>query len=88
MAEIERTELTLRMDATVTVYDATGQATNWLKPGSEMTTTWKGDPTDAEVALRYNSMKDKVAVTLEDVLVATRARLMEVQMDVLKGKNG
>jgi hypothetical protein len=79
MAETERFKLTLRMDATVTIYDATGQATDWLKPGSEVSHTWKGMPTQEEVALRYNDMKEVCSATLEDVLATTQSRAQAVQ---------
>lgn len=75
MAETERFKLTLRMDATVTVYDAVGQASDWLKPGTEVSHTWKGMPTDVEITTRYASMKEVAAVTLEDVIVAAKARI-------------
>lgn len=84
MAEIERTELTLRLDATVTVYDATGTPTDWLKPGTEMSTSWRGVPGDEEIVLSYRKMTEITKLTLEDTIVAIRGRLMEVQ----RGRNG
>lgn len=82
MTEIEKFELRLRMDATITVYDGTGQATDWLKPGSEAGMTWKGMPTQEEVALRYEDLAAVASATLESVIISARARLDKE----LKGK--
>lgn len=68
-------KLTLRMDATVTIYDGTGQATDWLKPGTEVSHVWKGMPTDVEIITRYAAMKEVAATTLEDVIIAAKARI-------------
>lgn len=73
--------LEVRMDATITIKDGTGQVTDWLKPGSTVSHTWKGMPQESEVVLKYNDMKTVASVVLEDVIVATRQRL-----DQEKGK--
>jgi hypothetical protein len=75
MTETDKFELTLSMQATVTVYDATGQPTDWLKPGTECKHVWKGMPTPEEVALRYQDMTKINAGVLEDVIVTVRDRL-------------
>lgn len=71
----EKFTLTLRMDATITIHDAMGQATDWLKPGTEVSHTWKGMPTQEEVAMKYNDMKEVAGVTLEDVVAHSKQRL-------------
>lgn len=81
MATTDKFELSIRMDATVTMFDATGQAINWLKPGSTVGHTWKGMPTVEEVILRYNDMKEVAATTLEDMIVLT-------QQGIEKNKHG
>lgn len=78
--EVEKVELRLKMDATVTVYDAAGQATDWLKPGSEGGVTWRGGiPSEAEVKLGYEYLHARNAQALEEVLVAIRQRLDETR---------
>jgi hypothetical protein len=78
--EVEKVELRLRLDATVTVYDGTGQATDWLKPGSEGAVTWRGGiPSEAEVELGYQYLHARNAQILEEVLVAMRKRLDETR---------
>lgn len=81
MAETQSFQLEVRMDATITIKDGTGQVTDWLKPGSTASHTWKGMPTPEEVGLRYNDMKEVASAVLEDVIAATRQRL-----DAEKGK--
>lgn len=71
----EKFTLTLRMDATITIYDATGQATDWLKPGTEVSHTWKGYPTSEEVVMKYNDMEQVASATLEKVITNTQTRL-------------
>lgn len=74
--DVEKVELRLKMDATVTVYDATGTPTDWLKPGSEGAVTWRGGiPSEAEVKLGYEYLHARNAQALEEVLVAIRKRL-------------
>lgn len=77
--EIERFKLTLRMDATITVYDASGQATDWLKPGAEASCSWRGVPSETELALRYRDLSEVASSVLEDVLVNSRKRLDEAR---------
>jgi predicted nucleic acid-binding OB-fold protein len=76
---VERMELRLRMDATVTVYDAAGQATDWLKPGSEAAVWWNGVPDQKELILRYNDLAEVAKATLQDVIVQVRKRLDAVR---------
>ena len=76
VVEVEKVELRLRMDATVTVYDAAGQASDWLKPGSEGAVTWRGGiPAEDEIKLAYQYLHARNAQALEEVLVAIRKRL-------------
>lgn len=75
MTEVEKFELRVRMDATVTIFDALGQATDWVKPGSEVATTWRGVPTEEELALRFRAMTNVTQATLEDVLTSIRKRI-------------
>lgn len=79
MADTEKFSLEVRMDATITIYDATGQATDWLKPGTTVNHTWKGMPTEQEIVTKYNAMKEVASVTLEDVLVNSRKRVDEAR---------
>ena len=73
--KVVKMSMTIRMDATVTVYDAAGQATDWLKPGSEAGVTWNGVPTQAELMLRFNDLTQVTSATLESVVVEVRKRL-------------
>ena len=77
--EIERFELRLRMDATVSVTGPTGEVQNWLKPGTEVAATWRGFPSDAEVVLRYNSLKERCTDLLEEIVVTIHHRLEEAR---------
>jgi hypothetical protein len=73
--QVERMELRLRMDATVTVYDATGTPTDWLKPGSEAAVWWNGVPPEPELVARYQDLSTVASMTLEQVIVEVRKRL-------------
>jgi hypothetical protein len=73
--QVERMELRLRMDATVTVYDATGTPTDWLKPGSEVAVWWNGVPPEPELVARYQDLSTVASMTLEQVIVEVRKRL-------------
>jgi len=75
MTATDKFELRIRMDATVTMYDALGNPTSWLKPGSEVAHTWKGMPTVEEVILRYNDMETIAAGTLEKMIVTTQGEI-------------
>ena len=77
--EIERFKLTLRMDATITVYDRAGQATDWLKPGASAACTWRGVPSETELALRYRDLQAATSAILEDVVTQARRRLDEAR---------
>jgi hypothetical protein len=72
---VERMELRLTLGATVTVYDATGQATDWIKPATEVAVWWNGVPPAEELLLRYNDLVTAAKITLEDVIGTIRARL-------------
>lgn len=75
MSEPDRFELRLRMDATVTVFDHNGQPTDWIKPGSEASMSWRGVPSQEELMLRYNDLTSVISATLEDVLGTVRERV-------------
>lgn len=77
--EIERFRLTLRMDATITVFDNQGNPTDWLKPGAEASCTWRGVPSETELALRYQDLTTATSAILEDVLTQARKRLDEAR---------
>jgi hypothetical protein len=81
MAEppIEKFELQVSMDATITVFDGAGNPTDWLKPGASAKTTWGGVPSETELALRYRDMQTAIAVVLGDVVENTRKRLDAVR---------
>lgn len=79
MADVVKFELKLKMDATVTIHDATGQATDWIKPGSEVGCTWNGVPTTEEITLRYESLSQVASATLEAVLVQTHNQLRKAR---------
>jgi hypothetical protein len=81
MAEpaIEKFELQVSMDATITVFDGAGNPTDWLKPGAQAKTTWQGVPSETELALRYRDMQQAIAVVLGDVVENTRKRLDEAR---------
>ena len=78
---VEKFELRLRLDATVTVFDGAGQATDWLKPGAETAVTWRGGiPSQVEIQLGFKHMQHTVlAPVLEEVIVQLRARLDETR---------
>jgi hypothetical protein len=78
---VEHFELTLRLDATVTVFDGAGQATDWLKPGAETKVRWRGGvPSEAEIRLGYQHMQHTVlAPMVEEIVVQLRARLDETR---------
>jgi hypothetical protein len=78
--EVDKVRLTLRMDATITIYDAAGQATDWIKPGSEASVTWRnGIPSEAEVRLGYEYLNARNSQALEENIVAIRKRLDETR---------
>lgn len=77
---VEKVTLTLSMAATVTVYDGAGQPTDWLKPGSEASVTWRnGIPSEEETQLAYQYLHNRNAQALEEVIVAVRGRLDEAR---------
>lgn len=81
MAEppIEKFELQVSMDATITVFDGAGNPTDWLKPGTKVKTTWGGVPSEVELALRYGDMQTALALILGDVVESSRKRLDEAR---------
>lgn len=78
VVEVDRVELRLKMDATITVFDNAGQAVDWLKPGSEASVSWRGGiPSEEEVKLGYHYLHQRNAQALEEVIVQVRKRLGE-----------
>lgn len=77
--EIERFKLTVEMGATITVFDAAGQATDWLRPATSASVSWRGIPSETELALRYQSLSQVASAILEDVLTSSRNRLDEAR---------
>jgi hypothetical protein len=77
MAEpsIERFELRLRMDATISIHDSTGNVEQWIKPGSEAAVTWNGMPTAPEIELSYEALSKVAAATLKAVIVQSTEEL-------------
>ena len=73
--EVEKFKLEVQMNATITVFDAAGNPTDWLRPGTTASCTWRGIPSEVELALRYKDLSTVASATLEDVLVSTRQRL-------------
>lgn len=73
--QVERFELRLRMDATLTIRDQTGKEQHWVKPGSEAAAFWNGMPSEPELVLRYEALSKVVASTLEAVIVQSTEEL-------------
>jgi len=76
---IEKFKLTVTMDATITVFDPTGEPVSWLKPGTSASMTWRGVPTETELVLGYQTLSQAASVTLEDVVTSSRTRLDEAR---------
>jgi hypothetical protein len=77
MAETEKFELEISMEATVTVFNKAGEPINWLKPGTKAKHTWYGMPSQKEIELRYADMVDITSATLEDGLFNAHKRVLE-----------
>ena len=79
-ARIEKVRLTLRMDATITVTGADGNASDWLKPGAEASVTWRGQPTREEMIQGYVYLQnDTLAPMLEDIISSLRDKMVEAR---------
>lgn len=78
-AEVSGFKLTLRMDATITIFDGTGRATDWLKQGTEASQSWKSVPTQAQVAAAYGDLEAVASSILEAVVTTNRQRLEEAR---------
>jgi hypothetical protein len=81
MAETEKFELKVSMNATVTVFNDAGQPVEWLRPGTEAAHTWYGMPTVQEVLMRYQDMAEITSATLKDVLVSAHKMVLETKGD-------
>lgn len=77
MAEVEKFKLSISMNATVTIFDAAGEPVEWVRPGSEAATTWRGMPSEAEVILGYQAMAQVAETTLEAVLSTSYQQVNE-----------
>lgn len=75
MAEVEKFTLRLKMEATITVNDATGEARDWIKPGTEVGCTWNGEPTEAQIMEQYESLSNVAAATLGAVIVQSQNQI-------------
>lgn len=78
-AEVTGFKLTLRMDATITIFDGTGRATDWLKQGTEASQSWKTVPTQPQVEAAYERLENVAAGILEVVVLKNRQRLDETR---------
>lgn len=77
MANLTSFELRLRMDATITVTDPTGEAKDWLKQGLETASVFDGMPTEAELIAAFGPMEKACSDILEVVIVKSSERLRE-----------
>lgn len=75
---IEWVELTLRLDATITVETAGGGASEWIKPGAEGRIRMRGVPTGGQLSDGYRYIQQGIlAPALEEVIVQIQQRLAE-----------
>jgi hypothetical protein len=79
MANLISFELRLRMDATITIKDGTGESTDWLKQGLETATIFDAMPTEAELIAAFGPMEKACSDILEVVIVKSSERLREVR---------
>lgn len=78
--EVEKFQLSIRVGGTISVIDpATGQTTDWLKLGTEVSATWNGVPSEDEVVLRYGAMTVVGNSVLEDLICKSRERLEQAR---------
>jgi hypothetical protein len=77
MANLRSFELRLRMDATITIKDPTGEATDWLKQGTETAMVWDAIPDEPDLIAKYQIMEQAAADILETVIVKSNERLRE-----------
>ena len=73
---IEWTELTLRVDATITVGSYGGNATDWMKPGSEIKTHMAGMPNQEQTAAAYAYMMTQLNEQLGLVIAQIQQQLV------------
>lgn len=84
-ARLDSFELTIRMDATLTV-----NGDQWFKPGAEGSMKWKGYewsgqwvdpiPTEEELKVAYQLIQSGIlAPVLQEVITAAQARLNEAR---------
>jgi hypothetical protein len=77
---IARFELRLKTDATISIHDTTGEVKHWIKPGSEVATTWAGWPSEAEIVERYRGLQQVMAATLEAQIALTNEELTKAEV--------
>ena len=79
---IEWVELTLRLDATITVGGDGGEPQQWLKPGAEGKIRMRGLPTAEQLTNGYRYIQGGIlAPALEEVIV-------QIQQKLAKSKQG
>lgn len=78
-ANIEWVELTLRVDATITVGTYGGQGTDWMKPGTEMKSHMPGMPNVEQTNAAYQYMYAAINQSLGQVIAALQQQLIERQ---------
>ena len=73
---IEWVELTLKLDATITVQTAGGGASEWIKPGAEGKIRMRGVPDLEQLQNGYRYIQVGIlAPALEEVIVQIQERL-------------
>jgi hypothetical protein len=77
-AELEWVELSLKLDATITVgaYSSSNEPTEWMKPGAAGKVHFSGMPDDHQIKAAYSYIQNNIiAPALEEVIVAINHRL-------------
>jgi hypothetical protein len=74
--QIEWTELTLRVDATITVGRYNGEAQDWMKPGSEIKTHMSGMPNEEQTRAAYGYMMAQLNEQLGNVIAQIQQQLV------------
>lgn len=75
LPDVTGMKVTVKVDATVTLYDSVGNATDWLKPGVESSMKWNGVPDESQIRSAVTFMRDHVLnPTIDDVLTSVTER--------------
>lgn len=78
--QIDWLELTLRCDATLTVGQYGGQASEWMKPGAEGKLHMSGMPTPEQLVAAYDYLQNYViGPSLTQTITFLQQKLLEVQ---------